>query len=418
MYIELIIVAFLCLATCFAPVRYTAVLLGILLPIDVIRVVTPVALDVARYGLLALLVLRLAPEPRRGPRVMFALSMSGLIVVSVFGLVKGASGESYSLVRGVVGLASTIGGVLVARRMSVHRHVLVGFVLGSVASACDVCLQVAGLPYLGVETLYGFRYSGFSLKSTALAPLLALAIVLVASSWLWTGAKSHRFVGVLRVVMLAPLGFALYASQGRGGLVSLILAGVFLTALRFRGHPGRVITLLGLTLVAAYYFRAQITDLFVRPSENDLSNGRGQLNEEALRAFARDPLFGATPSEIPLLNPHTPLLTFAIEAGLLGLAAALVLMIALLRVVSAKSPSSAHVPAVVRAAAVVMLVTSFLEPDGFYVGLGRVVLLGIVLTNVAPTEEPTTVDDGARRRDAVRSRRYYSGSGHRARQGS
>lgn len=382
MILELSLVLGLTFAAALMPPRRVALLLGVILPIDYLSVLDSITLDAMRYALLAVLIVRVRRDRTLTGHPLFVLGIAGLVLVALFDVLKGADGSAYTLQRGLIGLLSALAAFLVAQRSEVHKPLVRGFVLGVSASAIDVCLQVAGLPYAGATSVYGFRYSGFSFKSTTLAPLLALAIVFVLTNWLWPAARtrSDRWILMMRLTLLLPLGAALYASQGRGGVLSLALALVFLLAVRFKGHPGRILTLGLVGVLVAWYLRSDIAALFVRPTEDDLSNGRGSLNEEAWDAFTSSPVFGPPPAVLSGLNPHTPFLTFAIEAGILGLLVAVVLAVGLVRVVLTPERTGNALPVAVRCGALVMFTTSFLEPDGFYIGLARVVLLAVVLT--------------------------------------
>lgn len=397
MTLVLAFLAVLGIATAFLlPKRAVAFALGVILPIDFISGVNPTYLDASRYGLLIILFVRTRRDTSRDGNPFVLMCFAGLVFIGLASVAKGLDGSPEQLVRGIIGILSALAGVLLSQRRGLHKDLLRGFILGMAASAADIALQVAGLPFFGMPSAFGFRYSGFSFNSTTLAPLLAIAAVLTLSSWLWPRPQGGARLIVLtfRLVVLAVLLGGLYESQGRGGVLSLAVAVGAMLLHKSRRSRIRIALLAGLGLAVMVRFRSQLETLILRSDSSDVTTGRGDLNAKAWQAFVADPVFGATPNDLESLNPHTPFLTFAIEAGFVGLMVAVLLTVALSIVLFRRPiPGGGHV-FVVRCMAIIVLMTSLLEPDGLYVGLSKVLLLSIVLGQGLLTPREATTPSG------------------------
>lgn len=379
------------------PRRAVAFVLGLILPVDFVAGINPAYLDAARYGLLVVLFLRTSRDTSSNSNRLLFACFAGLVFIGLMSVAKGLDGNAEQLVRGLIGILSALAGVLLAQRRILHQDLLRGFVLGMTASAVDIVLQVAGLPFFGMPSAFGFRYSGFSFNSTTLAPLLAVAAVLTLSSWLWptrTGGV-RLLLSALRLAVLVVLLVGLYESQGRGGVLSLGVAAGAMLLHRSRRSRIRVVFLAGLAIAALVRYRPQLETLILRSDSSDVTTGRGDLNRQAWHVFVSDPLFGATPDELTTLNPHTPFLTFAVEAGSVGLFVAVLLTFALSIVLFRRTQHGAHYAFVVRAMAIIVLLTSLLEPDGLYIGLAKVLVVSMVLGQGLLTPRDTCVSPGA-----------------------
>lgn len=346
--------------------------LGLIMPIDVFLSVPPIALDAVRYGLAALIVFLVYSRTRPSTKVS-ALDLVALLLILSGGVA--VFKEAFfggSLFIPVVSLVSALVAYLVIKARMHHRWLLLGFMAGCALSGLDIISQAAGLPYLGMPSEYGFRYSGFSFSSTNVAPLLAVAACIAIMPWAW---EKRRIP--LRVILTVILVVSLFLSQGRVGVVGL-LAAVFILALIYLWRrPLRTIVLLA---VGAVVFWASglvefLTDYLTRsdtPGRTDFSSGRSELNADAWDKFWRSGMLGLNPAEYDLYNPHVAVLSSALNIGPFGLFATGLICILLAVMVFF---AGRDVPVLFRMIAAIALTTSLIEPTGFFVGFAGAVLI-------------------------------------------
>lgn len=363
------------------PARHLAVMLGILLPVDYVQGVDPGLFQYARYGLVILILLKSRPEDHpRTPTakiVLIALAVVGLFT-AIAGLVGGSTTEALS---GVIGAGSVVAAFLLARRSQLRGPVLAGFVVGTLASALDIISQASGGPFMGMPTIYGIRYSGLSYSSTAISPLMAIALILVLTSR--TGSW-HPFLVFIRVIAqlsaVLVLGAAMLLSGGRAGMLGLALALMVLGIANLRRHPVAVLAGAFASMVCVYLAWPSLQHVLFRADDNSgFASGRVDLNTQGWTAFLNSPLFGVDPRSAALLEPHTPLISFAVQAGVLGLLCACILVAIQFRIILSNPLSASPVMTPTRMICAVMIVSSFLEPNGFFVGLTRILLFMFVV---------------------------------------
>lgn len=358
-------------------------LLGVVMPIDTIAGVPAIVMDVARYGLAALIVVAIARHRRYATKAPL-LDWAGFLMIAsgVLSVLK-ATVFGDGLFEAVIAFFSPAAALLLVRQHVHLRPLLLGFVTGCTWSAADILLQANGLPFLGYESEDGFRVSGFSFSSTQVAPLLAVAICVVISSWAW---KEKRLVW--RILLVAVLGSGLFISQGRVGVAGLLVALVVLVLALLPRRP--VVVGFGMAIAGlAAYFSGVMTaflDFVLRtnaPVIADFSSGRDRLNEVAWEAFWAGGALGVVPDVRHLLSPHMAPVTAAVNIGPFGLLATSALCLMLAYVAFFGS-----VPIVFRMIAAVALVTAGIEPNGFFVGFTGAVLVFLCFsaTGLGPQE--------------------------------
>lgn len=374
--------------------RFLAFVLGFFLPIDYVSVLPSVALDVCRYGLLA--VLLIITNPVHARRTLPLSVLAPLVAVSVYFSVSGLTSGAYWLVNtGIVGALSALGAYYLCARIDILRPLLNGFVAGIAASSIDILLQYLGLPYMGNPSIHGLTYTGFSLTRTAAAPLFAVAIVILLIRMTTPGPKRVAFV---RLSLLAILGVGMILTAGRGGVLGLLAALSVWSARLFPRRPATVLA--GLVALAAVAIWQRESFLFSRLSDtSDFDTGRSDRNLTAWTAFLRSPLLGPDPagwSGDEVRGAHNILAYLAGQAGLLGLAVAIWLLIvvlfaALKGILNERAES--HFGALVL---IIAVVVALLEPIGFFFGLARTILLFAALWTVQATSS-AAVDSNTRR---------------------
>ncbi|MFS2242856.1 hypothetical protein [Microbacterium sp. OR16] len=355
-------------------------LLGLVLPIDTVTGVPPILFDLLRYGLAIVIVLSARSRPR-GRNLNTLLSFVTLLLMTsgALAIVKSIVFDS-DLFTGAVAFVSPLAAFLVVRKMYHHRWIMLGFVAGCALSAIDIILQVNGLPYLGVPSDWGFRYSGFSFSSTKVAPFLAVALCVVITRWAWAEQRA-----VLRVLLATPLLVALFFSQGRVGVAGLLAAlTVFgLTILARRPLAGLGLLLVGIPALHFSGVFSALLDYVLRsdvPGVTDLSSGRGIRNSAAWDAFSAGGLLGVDPATRQYLNPHIAPLTSGVDVGPFGFFATSVVCLFLAYMMFF---ASKRIPMVFRMIAAVALATAFIEPNGFFVGFSGTLLVALCFAQFA-----------------------------------
>ncbi|MCT2089342.1 hypothetical protein M3D92_08565 [Micrococcus terreus] len=366
------------------------------MPIDVLGPVNPVIMDLLRYGLAVVLIVgvRRSGDGHRGLGVLIGVL---LCLYNVALLLRGLYADQGSVMsQATIGIVSVLVAILATRNWRINRAILAGFLAGATLSATDILLQVAGLPYLGTPTEWGTRYPGLSFTSTNTAPFLALALVLVISSHLWTSRPAVRMSRILLFVILFA-GLAL--SGGRGGLGGFILALTVFLMFRFSRQPILAVITSAAGLVVVVTRWDQLMDFLTRGgTSSGFTTGRDELNAQAWSAFLDSPILGVELVSRAGYNPHTPILSFALDIGLAGLLVGIAGVFALL-LRMARPIRRGPAGEVLCMMAAVMVVTALLEPVGFFVGFTKACLLMIVLTGGVrdyekSEEEPATTPSG------------------------
>lgn len=358
------------------PYRVLLLLFGFVLPIDIISTLSPETLDLIRYGLALLVVLR--SKDMRGHLKFRTVSwVAGLLLIAgLVGLVKALISSS-SFETYLIAVISVLVAMFVAKSATNISQILTGFSFGMVASALDIIAQASGLPHLGENSEYGIRISGFSFNSTTAAPFLAVAIcVLVLRRNSSDGHKASKWSWIIRGASVVVLASGLLLSGGRGGIAGLALAlsVVGLSGLRRRPLLAAILMISATVLVVLN--RTTIVNFLTQNrTTHGFTSGRDVLNQQAFDAFWSGGIFGLDTNTRLSLNPHTPILGFALDSGVIGLSVMLTLVTLNLWFIVGKNPGF---PLEHRAIATVSFVTSLLEPTGFYVGLSKIMVFMII----------------------------------------
>lgn len=359
------------------PILFLAFALGIVLPIDVLGGINPALLDALRYGLALLLIIMVARHRPQRP-ALGQMAVGLLAIYNLVLLIRSQYADEPSLtLQSAIGIASAVFAYLVVRSARTNKAILAGFLVGASLSATDILLQVAGLAHLGTTTEWGNRYPGLSFSSTNTAPFLAIGAVIALNGYLW----AHRPLVLLgRWVLFVILGSGLLLSGGRGGLAGLLLALMIYFVFQLRRQPLVAILLSSSAFVFLVLRAEQVGHFLTRGgSTSTFTTGRVQLNAESWQAFLDGGVLGIDLTLRQMLSPHTPILSFALDAGVLGLVVGSILTsFVAWRTVRAVLPGTSG--ELVCMIAAIILVTSMLEPIGFFVGFAKACLLMIVLT--------------------------------------
>lgn len=353
-------------------------LLGVIMPINVVQGIPPVALDILRYGL-ALLILYLLRSHRKPSKSVNLLELVASLLILSGGLFLLKSVlYGGGLIASLVSIISPVVGYLLARKRIHHRFILIGFTFGSALSALDIILQVLGLPFVGMPTAHGFRYSGFSFSSTAVAPLLAIALCVVLCPWVW-----HQKRLILRIILAILLVSGLFLSNGRVGALGLMIALIIYLVRQFARYPVRILLLLvvGGWVGAVLGLSQPLLNFFTRANVSgvdDITSGRGELNVAAWEAFWRGGLLGIPPAEYENFNPHIALLSFGLNVGPFGLIALGIVCVGLVVLVLSFYRDSFLLFSMI---ASIALTTSFVDSSGFFVGFTGTLLTMICFAN-------------------------------------
>lgn len=371
--------------SCLARPSQLALLLGLILPIEFVTGLSPAVLDLGRYALTGALIVRTSAVGRRH----WALQVSAIMLAAI-GILTAISGGLSRLpglaVEGLVMATSALLALALVGRNFPHPWLLRGLCFGVTLSALDILLQWAGLPYLGVPSVWGLDYSGFSEKRTHAAPLLAIGALGFLVKHIWPAR-----LGLVRAVGFAVCLTGLVLTAGRAGFLGFSLASLLWAIRTFRRAP-LIVALSAVTGLALVLFQRDSHLLDRLEAPTDLSSGRSTRNEAALEAFLSAPIFGPDPrSEIATAggNAHTPVLAFAVDAGFLGVVGALIASVVLLFGVirgATRWESQMQFPTLM---AVVMTSLIPFEPSAFFVGLGKTVPLMVSLSYLYPIARST-----------------------------
>lgn len=355
---------------------------GFLMPIDYINPIPPIAFDILRYGIASALIFVIYSQRRKIERSYFlGLAAFLLITTGTVSVVK-AIVLGGSLLNAATVLISPLVAFLVIRPQIHHRTLLIGFTIGCSLSAIDAILQASGLPFFGIPSADGFRFSGFSLSSTSFAPLLAVAISIAGTPWAWNSRHT-----ILRFLLLVPLIVALFISQGRGGLACLIVALCILLANNFSRKPGPIIvfSVIGAAIFLLTNALELLLDYILRtdgPGSGDISSGRTELNEAAWNAFWHNGVFGIAPDIRGDYNPHLAVLSAALNTGVIGFISTFLVCIFLLILVFSFFNST---PILFRMIAGIALTVALIEPSGFFVGFTGSILVMLCFSHFKPS---------------------------------
>lgn len=351
---------------------------GMLFPIDVLGVLNPLAIDLSRYGLAVFILMAVKPNSERRSETAF-LATWLLVLVNSLIIIRSALSEHLTfLYPSIIGIVSIVLAYQITKNAPVNRYILTGLLFGATLSAFDIILQVLGLPYLGTETDWGTRYAGLGINSTNTAPFLALGLILVISNFLWQRSCLNILI---RLSTGSILIVGLLLSGGRGGLACILLALVVWLVTQFYFRPLLVLSLGSLGLIWVLTRTQHILDFLIREdSTSGFTTGRDALNAMAWSAMTSGGILGIDLGERQMFRPHTPILSFGLSAGVLGFIVATLLSCVILWRLFSTPAEDKTSSTLLRMIAAVILVTTLLEPWGFFIGLGKCVILVIVFS--------------------------------------
>lgn len=411
---EIILLACACGVLVLLPIRWLAVLLGVLLPVDFVAFTDPIALDALRYAVSVILIVRSGRDYRRQPLMIFLGSL--LTATAIVTLVSGISSNVERLIlTGISGVASTILAMLIVGRSQMYEHILRGLAFGVALSALDAIMQWAGLPFVGTPSSWGQDFSGFGASRTQAAPYFALGFLLFLAPSLWVKRSSILWMSLRGLGGCLSL-VGLILSAGRAGFLAFGI-GLLLWGIRSAAKSTAIVFVVALGVVGVLYWQRSsflAERLFALDS---VGSGRNQLNRLAFDAFVSSPLFGPDPSQ-PLAEAgsraHTPILGFAVNAGVIGFVAGIfgLIVISVAIYVGLRDWRVSLQHAVLLC--VVAAVTTVFEPTGFFVGLGRTlplfIALQIILSSVGtPTSNDHSAVSGTRTLSVGKSKHRHKG---------
>lgn len=370
MFLGILIALAAILIASLLPIRFAFFALGVLLPIDVVSGVAPFTLDIARYGAALILILRTAKISTNRTNTLQRLLFLLVFSFSALLLLKGILFDDLSTIQKafIGGLSSSVA-FLLSSRHHAHKFILFGFIFGAFLNAATI-LWAVFIPTSATGT--SIRYAGLSFSSTHIAPFIAVAIVFTAMPWLWENRK-HR---LLRFITFAVLLLGLAYSGGRGGFAGLILAFVLSLIVKFKRAPFSAIVVSGLALFLVFRVQTVIdwisVNILREGTQAGFTSRRGEFNDASWDAFWEGGLLGTPIGERNLFQPHMAPLTFALDVGPFGLVAGGVLCLVVIAAIIRFTPG---IPVEFRMVATIALVTALLEPNGFFVGLSKILII-------------------------------------------
>lgn len=379
--------------------HYLLYAFGILLPIDNIVGINPGILDVVRYvALLLMLVGRRSDENTERVSKM-KVPVLALIIINAGILLKGLSDfDNIYAVSGLTGLLSAVLSYIALSRLGTQdlKAIALGFTSGCAFSGIDIISQAHGGSYFGTQSEWGVRFSGFSFAVTKIGPMLAIAILFLVTAWLWDGVPKSKSALLYRLAALVLTGYSLYLSGSRGGFLATSLLFVLLLAIRFKLAAFIGFALSVAILSVSDKARLMLGTIFMREGVDDISSGRIDLNAEAWAAILKAPVFGPSTSEIQVLNPHTPFLTFGLALGITGVLATGVIFLHGISVgffaIRRRLPNTTVAGGILISSLIMLL-----EPTGLLVGLSAILTYLLIIelatrAKMEPVETRATIE--------------------------
>lgn len=365
-----------------------AFVLGVTLPIGFLPGVPAIALDLARFSLAGLVVLRVyrPPEDQRG-------------LVRGWAWILTATGSFWSIVLFTKDLPASSGltmafgaalAYLLATRERVGPSLLNGYVAGASASAAWAILQWQGLA--SGSDRWDLRFTGLSTTSTLLGLELSVAVAVLLFSSSWSRRPSSNAV---RFFLITVVILAILVCGTRAALLASALL-VAASAIRAVKNPPALILVSAATALSTLsvipldwgQFNS-IRRLVGGDSQSfvtSLGSSRGERNNGALQLLLENPTLGVSREALVTggvaTNPHQFPLVLGVQTGLVGAVLGLLLVCATLFTLlfawlRKGSPLSVSILALAS-------FYSFVEPTGFFVGLSRTTLLLVAMALMHP----------------------------------
>lgn len=356
-------------------------ILGFILPIDYVQFIPPLYLDLVRFLIAATLILRGAA---RGKVIDTGKLTAGvaiaLVIINTGATLKGfIGGNNGVMFEGAVGLITVVVAYSLVTKSTLDqkRSLCLGLLASMLTSTVDIYSQIRGGFYMGAESEWGIRYSGFSFAATKAAPLFAMAILIALTGFAWAKFKKVKTGIIIRFVSVMVCFVGLYHTGGRGGMLAILSAAALIFVLRAPAFGLISIMVAGFVIFNIRTSREWLVETFTREGTDDLSSGRLERNIESLHHIADNPVFGPVPEIMEGLNPHAAILTFGLGFGALGLLLSSWITLACAKL-AFEGADRSDVTFFVKGGGVIALVVAFLEPTGLFVGLSALIPLFVV----------------------------------------
>ncbi|MFI8592697.1 hypothetical protein [Dietzia maris] len=377
------------------PIRLVLTVIAALMPIWAVGPIPPAALDAARYGIAAVLVVRLWASPilSAGSLRSWVGPLMGVgFLITLFPWWRGDS-----MNEGVIFLSSVLLAWAILSRIDDPWPIFVGFAVGATTSAAVLLASAAGIDVFAAlvanQDAGAARLTGLSSSAVRVSVELAIALAV----WI-TVLRFKPKVPVLTIGAFLVCGFALMICGGRTGLVGLLVAGVVAVV------RGWVRPLTAIVTTAAAWFVLRQTEgpqsfntidrLLGEPEISgraDFSSGRVDLLREAWGLWLERPIMGPGTS-----SAHLAPLYFASLGGVAAgvFVAWLTFRLALMSIsnLGRKISPEACAGSLISA---IFFVSALLEPYGPFLGFEFTVLLLACALGVARNGLPTATTGNA-----------------------
>lgn len=381
------------------PPTWLAAAFGLLLPIYGVSGIPPSVWDVTRLALAAAIIVQIRADVH--PALLYPW-MIPLWVIGLLVAADGATTQSASLSTGAAILLSSTIAAQMARRDTIARVIVGGYVVGCMVSAAVLLLQAMGFATIAVATTLSYgRFAGLGSAAPRTSVELALACCYLFVYAKRASTAGRQLAYVAGAIICAS---ALLASGGRTGLAGLGLAiavAVFRGALKLWATLAVTVTTWGVIAGAQHINLPLSTVLRLTQDQSgaagtyDLSDGRSELFSDALAALTEHPLLGPGYGEFDRtygLMPHASVLSFAVSGGIIALIAGLYLLAKMTRAAVRRPGPLA--PALVVA---VLVPFALLEPDGPFVSISFLTLLAIAAMETTKARQGVGNDRSATR---------------------
>lgn len=363
---------------------------GFLIPIQVVNGIPSAALSILRYMAFAAIwvCFPAQPHPRRDAQIArWLLPLAALAVI--LGPVSALRDDRQTLLL-ALNLGVSIGAALIlARRPTAVRPLLVGFLAGAGWSAMTVAMQAAGLPALASDSWASNRNPGLAGSSLIVSWQLAIAVII--GIFLFATSQLSWVLRLLLVGVIALCVTALGFSGSQGGIVGLVAAAGVVAAHTWRpkSTPRMLLTIAAVAMSMGVGLTVAINvgaPTFAGFGEFDLSDDATLENERArvevagaaVDAIRENPLRGQSMEsfrDAHTVSPHFFPLSAGVPLGITGVLLASLPLIKLLRTTWAGPQAPGPSPKLGVALLGLFTVYALVEPVGPFVSIGRLPIL-------------------------------------------
>lgn len=297
--------------------RVPLFVLGALLPIWSVGNLPPLLFDAARYGLGALIVLRLWGSQSSAKRALSSwaapLTVSGVLLLLFVWL------HGNSPYVGAVMVAAAVSSWAIVLKVQDVWPIFLGFAVGASASAFFVIGSFAEVPL--VEMLVPNKDPGYERFTGLGSSSVRVSVEFAIAMSIWLMAYSRRWLGrVIPVAGIVISSAGLLLCGGRTGVLGL---GIALVVALIYGWVGVIPTLLFISIVLAaiWVFRVgdgrlgiNTIDRILSPADDrygGITTGRLDIMVFEWGEFVSSPLIGAGAT-----NAHFAPLYYAVLGGL------------------------------------------------------------------------------------------------------